>query len=195
MEVSNVFADIVEEVFGFLVQDYGFACKRLGDRAVRYEKCGLGALLTHSWLTEVGITVGLVGSQTDEEFSIGFLAVLDSEDPYAALKSDRELSKTCPMVVEPAQIRAALVDYANKLKKHGQRFLQGDKTVIDDLRATVDAYWRTDQAVAIRARAEEAFANRDYDRAIREYRLLGEQRRRFDTKRMEIAEKRRNAEG
>lgn len=188
-----MFADLVEEIFDFLVQDYGFVCRRLTDRAVRYEKCGLGVLLTHTWLTEVDISVGLVHSQTDDEYSIDFLAVMDSSDPYSALASNPDFSKKCPMVVEPGQIRAALLEYSERLKKYGERILKGDRTVIDDLRATVRAYWRTEQAVATRARAEEAFANGDYDAAVRQYRLLGEERRRYDTKRMEIAAKRRKA--
>lgn len=176
-----MFSITVKFIFFFLEADFGFIVRTLNDRAVQYELGDVFVRISHSTLDEVSLRVGLLRSKFEKGFSAGAVMALASPSTGFSLY-DRIASK-------PEHVEQALRELAQLLVEHGQRVLNADPTVFDDMQRLVDDYWADRNDSQIRLRAETAFAAKNFVEALQQYRLLGERRRPLDSKRMEMCER------
>ena len=176
-----MFSTLVESIFAFVKEEYGFKAKILEHNRVQYERDDTFIRLTHTGLDEVSLRVGTLSRGLDKSFSAGVLVALRDSNRGFSLR-DRIASK-------PNQIEEALIEQAQILRTHGKRVLKNDLTVFDEMENVVESYWSARNDAQIRQRAEAAFTAKSFEQALKQYRLLGNRRSLLDTKRMEICER------
>ena len=174
-----MFSTIASVRFHFLESHYGFQRIPVDDRCVLYLKGDSNIRFSHSRFDEVSMTIGQTGHGTN--FSPDLLVALIDPAKGAAIKEQ--------IVSRPDRIDLALAEFEAILRTYGRRVLDSNLTVYTELKALSDAQSGDHAAQAIRYRAEEAFAAKDFRSALGDYRSLGGRRTALDSKRLEMCER------
>lgn len=180
----GMFTEPVEMVFQFLESDYEFKKQVITPRKVRYSKNGVYISLTYSNYDEVSMTCGL----KEDKNNLGFSSNLFSElsDP---MNYDRRVDY---IGNDRNGITQALRDHAKILTLHGQRILNAEHSVFNDLQNLVRRKTNERRIKALREKANIAFSNNDYATAYQYYIQLNTDRNRLDEKRLHICNSRLN---
>jgi len=176
-------------VFDFLTADYDFTCTRAELNLLTYESESLYVDVYHDPLSyEVGVDLGKLGHDAERKRSFALVELMHLEDPQKAEDF------RCPAVVNPEQMRPALVHLSELLKTHAGRVLRGDSSVLKRARREGARFEREraekSRLRQVRSRANAAFGEKDYAKAAGLYESIKDELSPAEVRKLEYSNKR-----
>jgi len=157
------FKNAALDALGFMVQDYGFRCTKIGPLIVRFESEFVYFEVTHEPRSfEIDFSVGRI-DKPDERYTLSELNVFVG---YS------EEGKTYPalMAYKPEAIKEVLMQVGERLKSKGGPILQGRTEAFEKLEkirsSAPNDYFNGVHVGRAKRIAEDAFRAKEYDKVV-----------------------------
>jgi hypothetical protein len=148
--------------FQFL-EEYGYHAVEEGTTLVRYENPSGYVNVYHGRSSyEVGVEVGPLAGELARGYSMSLLIQFSSDEQGKAYRN--------PVATSPETVRDFVKDQAQRLRTYGQRILQGDTAIWQELesqrRRWSDEYAAEILLSQVRPEADSCFRQRDFNRVV-----------------------------